>query len=493
MTQGSSATTPITSMRSGEHGSEDRGVRKAALRPEQSRFGRMFDLQPCSDRAPRPEQLGLPKGPMHAKAGRNDSKTLPAVLTYFGQFVDHDITLDLTSSLERQADLDALVNFRTPTLELDCLYGVGPSGSPHLYDRRPERKDKLLVGLTVDGLMEADLPRNAQGVALLGDPRNDENLIVAQLHVAMLKFHNAIVDHLDAIDDGIADDVSRFAKAQRLTRWHYHWLILKHFLPAIVGHDTVDDILKNGRKLYDPPRIPFIPIEFSAAAYRYGHSMVQPGYTINDTFGAVLFLDDSAGPAPTTGLSRDLRGGAIRAEERVNWKNFVDTGVLMSPGAVTRFSSKIDRRLAGPLLRLPPSIVPPGVPASERSLAFRNLQRAVVLGLPSGQDVAVAVKDKVPSVKILDDAQIWEGTGFKDVPAPLWYYLLAEAEHQYEGERLGDVGSRIVAEVLIGLLQLDELSFLVRRPTWQPVVPDRAQKVDFDFVDLFRIAGTDVA
>jgi len=472
------------------HGGDERGLLAAEVRPSHARFGRLFALPARPDVSPTPAELGLPGGPMDGGDQHQDSPTLPAVLTYFGQFVDHDITLDLTSSLERQIDPQAIDNFRTPALELDSLYGLGPSGSPHLYDARATHAGKLLLGRCVDSEAEVDLPRNAQGVALLGDPRNDENLIVAQLHVAMLKLHNAIVDQLPQLDDGV-DDESPFLKAQRLTRWHYQWLILRHYLPAIVGKAMVADVLRE-RKLYTPARVPFIPVEFSGAAYRFGHTMVQPGYAINDQFGGDLFPPDPGAPVePGAQLSRDLRGGPICFAERLNWKNFIDTGVPASPAAQTRFSARIDTKLAAPLLNLPTSIVPAGVPAEQRSLAVRNLTRALRLGLPSGQDVAFEVRKVVPTTRVLTEQEIWDGTSFEDAPAPLWYYILREAAVQHEGTQLGDVGGRIVAEVLIGLLELDPLSFLARRPSWIPVVHGRSDGADFTFVDLFRVAGVD--
>ena len=127
--------------------------------------------------------------------------------TYFGQFVDHDITLDLTSLGDKENDPLGIENFRTPSVDLDCIYGLGPDGSPHLYARNPGAGNKpgpkLLIGKNitvpfgnVTGDFRNDLPRSPEGFALIGDHRNDENLLVAQTHLAMLKFHNAVCDML---------------------------------------------------------------------------------------------------------------------------------------------------------------------------------------------------------------------------------------------------------------------------------------------------------
>jgi hypothetical protein len=477
------------------HGVGLRGIEAAAATDErEARFGRLFpELAARQNVAPLPEDLGLPGGVMDGGPTHVDSKTLFAVMTYFGQFLDHDITFDPTSSLERQQDADAVRNFRTPSLELDNVYGAGPAANPFLYDQ--SKPNKMLVGRASNDPAEVDLPRNSQGVALIGDPRNDENLIVAQLHLAFLKFHNVVVDQLTTIDDG-AQDASDFEKAQRLVRWHYQWLVLKEFLPAIVGEQTLAAVLNGGRKLYTPQN-PFIPVEFSVAAYRFGHSMVQPGYGINDGFGARLFPADSNVPPPSSGQPRsDLRGGPIRFQERVNWKNFVDTGAPKSPGAPTIRSSKIDTLLAPSLLNLPASVVPAAVPAPLRSLAVRNLQRGVALGLPSGQDVATAVALAVPDLRLLTDDELWgkdKTAAFKGSSAPLWYYILREAEVIADGEHLGPVGGRIVAEVLVGLLDLDPSSFRRQKPDWTPQVSGRRDPAAFTFSDFFRIAGTDVS
>jgi hypothetical protein len=477
------------------HGVGLRGIDTAAATDTtEARFGRLFPELPARGNvAPFPEDLGMPGGAMDGGTQHKDSSTLFAVLTYFGQFVDHDITFDPTSSLERQQDTGAIRNFRTPSLELDNIYGSGPVANPFLYDQT--RPNKFLLGRASNDPAEVDLPRNVQGVALIGDPRNDENLIVAQLHLAFLKFHNAVVDQLATIDDGIQDD-NAFEKAQRIVRWHYQWLVLHEFLPAIVGDDTLKAVLSDGRKLYTPQNA-FIPVEFSVAAYRFGHSMVQPGYGINDAFGAVLFPSSPDASQPGVGQARrDLRGGPLRFEERVNWKNFVDTGAPKSPGAPTIRSSKIDTLLSPSLLNLPTSVVPPSVPPPLRSLAVRNLKRGVALALPSGQDVANAVAHALPGTRVLTDDELWgkpSTHAFKGSAAPLWYYVLREAEFLADGEHLGPIGARITAEVLVGLLDLDPSSFRRRKPDWTPQVNGRENQMKFTFSDLFRLAGTDVS
>jgi hypothetical protein len=496
-------------LRSASHGAGTlRGLEAApAGNQREGRFGRMFpDLDPRGDVAPFPADLGRPGGPMDGGNEHVNSTSLFAIMTYFGQFIDHDITFDPTSSLECEQDPEAVRNFRTPMLELDSVYGGGPTTHPFLFDR--SRPDKMLLGGAANRPeAEVDLPRNRQGVAIIGDPRNDENLIVSQLHVAFLKFHNAIVEQLDQIpDDPQISDATPLAKAQRLVRWHYQWLIVHEFLPAIVGSDTVSEVMKHGCKLYTP-RYPFIPVEFSVAAYRFGHSMVQPGYAINDVFGAPLFPADRTVPPAGPGQPRrDLRGGPVRFEERVNWKNFLDTGAAPTPAPrATRFSSKIDTHLSSSLLQLPVSLfADPQVPQPP-SLAVRNLARGVALKLPSGQKVAEEVRKKCGDLLQLKEDELWgtaETAQFKGKPAPLWYYFLREAEVLSDGEKLGPIGGRIVAEVLLGLLQIDSrsggaqespaASYLVLDRDWTPQLKGCQKPGKFTFADFFRIAGCDV-
>ncbi|WHZ22404.1 MAG: Myeloperoxidase, thyroid peroxidase, cyclooxygenase catalytic domain [Nitrospira sp.] len=410
-----------------------------------------------------------------------DNPDLAAGMTFLGQFLDHDVTFDPTSSLERQQDPEAVMNFRTPALELDSVYGSGPGASPHLYDQSATgRGIKLLVeaipgsaAKSRGGVLRFDVPRNAQGTALLGDPRNDENLIVSQLQLAFLKFHNAVVDHVVATT-GLVNPHEVFAEAQRLVRWHYQWIVVHEFLPKTVGHPMVDSILTQGRKFYKWRHAPFIPVEFSVCAYRFGHSQVRPSYRANfgaapgQEFFALIFnnsLPDSPDP-------NDLRGGK-RADRRfIDWQTFFDFG----DGNV-RSNKKIDTRLSSVLFDLP------GFPSSEpQSLAQRNLLRHLTFGLPSGQNVAKAMR--VTPLPPSDLAEL-KPYGL-DTRTPLWFYLLKEADVREDGKRLGPVGGRIVAEVFIGLLEADHMSYLSQDPGWTPTLTTNGS---FTMTDLLTFAG----
>ncbi|HLL52052.1 MAG TPA: heme peroxidase family protein, partial [Myxococcaceae bacterium] len=347
-----------------------------------------------------------------------DNDTISAGFTFFGQFIDHDLTFDPTSSLERQNDPEAIENFRTPALELDNVYGGGPRISRHLYDLGDPAK--FLIE-TLDGPdSQSDLPRNSQRVALIADPRNDENVIVSQLHVAMLKFHNAVVDRLRG--QGVSSS-QLFEEAQRMVRWHYQWIIVNEFLPRIVGQDVVRQVINTpaAHRLYRFRNEPFIPVEFAVAAYRFGHSQVRQGYRMNFTgpgFAAPIF-NNSLPPGdedPT-----DLRGGKRARRRFVEWENFF----LVGDPARRQLSKLIDTRLSSALFGLPVGAPgqpgPTPSPTNPDSLAQRNLLRGLALGLPSGQAMAARVGVPALTPEQLEALRPL-GVGFERSTPP-WYYM----------------------------------------------------------------------
>jgi hypothetical protein len=212
-------------------------------------------------------RLGGRQGPcdggLFAEGG--DDASVAAGWPLFGQFVAHDITAD-RSLLLQHAEVDHLANFRTPRANLECLYGDGPVGNPFLYNRSDP--GKLLIGTNDQGA-PGDLPRNVQGVALIGDPRNDVHLFVSQLHLAMLRIHNLLVDRLR---EGGEPEAELFETARRATTWHYQWVIVNDFLPTVVGPDLLAELLAEGPRWYRPQGPTYILLEFADAAYRYGHS-----------------------------------------------------------------------------------------------------------------------------------------------------------------------------------------------------------------------------
>jgi hypothetical protein len=455
--------------------------------------------------------LGVPGGLMDPGASppappesNPDNPAITAGFTFLGQFLDHDLTFDPTSSLERQNDPESIENFRTPAFELDSLYASGKAATPHLYDKtaRPDgtgSRDKLLL----DKGAEFDLPRNSQNTAIIGDPRNDENVIVSQLHVAFIKFHNNVVDHVRANNPTLNPN-EVFPEAQKLVRWHYQWMILHEFLPLLVGEDIVEEVLdkhpaweykksqagkegkggniygggkenpKKGRIYYDWKDRPFIPVEFSVAAYRFGHSQIRPGYRLNKDVARPIFL---AATDPPTDNPQDLTGGRRDPQLVADWRNF-----FVIDGNKPLQGKKIDTKLSPPLFKLP--FTGPNLPTNPASLAERNLLRHLTFSLPSGQDVSRAM-----CIKPMDDGELDDLKQFKvgfEKSTPLWFYILKEAETRAKGEHLGPVGGRIVAEVFVGVLDGDRQSYLRANPFWEPTLG--AKKGEFGIADLLKFA-----
>ena len=404
-------------------------------------FGRMFPtLPPLKVSDAKLEALAnamIDQNP--GDAAGNNSK-IPAGFTYLGQFVDHDITLDLTSLGDKEKDPLGLENFRTPSLDLDCVYGLGPDGSPHLYARNPaagnKHGPKLLIGKNFnsgEGDFRNDLPRSPEGFALIGDHRNDENLLVAQTHLAFLKFHNAVCDSLSNSANPPPDI---FKEARQIVTWHYQWIVLHDWVERLTEPGTVAKILNNGRKFYRFKKFPYIPVEFSAAAYRLGHSMVRQRYAHNKVFPAAdfkLFFEFSGlsggiigdlAPTPPT-LPPNTAFPVLPSNWIIDWRRFYELG--SSGGAPVNLtpSRKIDPLLVKELHNLP---------GGGGNLAFRNLKRGVILGLPSGQAVAKHIKATplTPAEVASDSNGSTDGAVAKQqglhTATPLWYYVLKEAK-----------------------------------------------------------------
>jgi hypothetical protein len=439
--------------------------------------------------------------------GRPGAPTISAGYTYLGQFIDHDLTFDPASSLMKQNDPDALEDFRTPRFDLDNLYGRGPDDQPYLYQ---DDGIRMLLGRPLTGNADdpktRDVPRNSPGGtspkrALIGDPRNDENVIVAQLQATFLRFHNRVADVTNAAKP---DD---FQNVQRLVRWHYQWVVLNDFLPTIVEPNTLSAVLPHVAKqttvlddppqlrFYQPKKAPFMPVEFSVAAYRFGHSMVRPIYRLNQLIPRFPIFD-SSDPDPNASL---VGFREFPANWAIEWKLFFKMGDAPDFGPQRiQPAYKIDTSLVNPLGSLPPSVTSADFP----SLAERNLLRGLRMGLPSGQAVAKAI-----GVPVVPDEKLRVGKANEDDSktnpllveispafrnnAPLWYYLLAESQQVFVDNKtpiqLGPVGGRIVAEVFAGLMLGDQHSFLQQEPTWKPL-PQFVKNGKFGIAELIAQA-----
>jgi hypothetical protein len=542
-----------------QHGLDIRGLTAGANQGvPYGRFGTMFDLTPnikLSDAALVAIAEAMikkdPGAPITETESVDENATIPAGYTYFGQFVDHDITFDPTPLSAEQEDPDALVDFRTPALDLDNIYGRGPDDQPYMYDGV-----KLRVGRNPGNANAAvgtknDLFRILDNtVPILGDKRNDENKIVSQIHGALMAFHNKVVDSRTLMTwagADLNDPRQCFDAAVSIVRWHYQWVVVFDYLERICEPGMVMEVLNPG----GAPRIghyakldakyAYMPVEFSGAAFRFGHSMVRPSYALNRFVGTqpgpddpkdettprriptFTIVKDPAHPTPEEQLL-NLNGfpGTLPDQWGIDWGYFLD-GITANvalpkppkPGetvVVPQPSYRIDALLSDPLKILPEFQAVAGQQASAAlmNLAFRNLRRGQLLDLPSGEAVAcrLGIVPMPPEVvwgagsyKVADqgippelqsdfDKTIAARKGaFESITAmgyplaghtPLWYYILREAEHYgvtknpndpavaCGGQHLGPVGSRIVAETLIGMLHYDRSSFLHCMPAFRP-------------------------
>jgi len=505
------------------------------------------------------EAMVEPAGPDPAR-----DSTVPAVYTYWGQFIDHDITLN-TNGRDSTGDpgsgdvvlgdivdepfrvvppdlvVSSLHNGRHPALNLDSLYGSGPvlPGEPGHGTTRSEAAyaasdpAKLALGRVATtpipgfALVEPgtdpqrDLPRfSAAEVAELvgapeelpkaGDPkvpdaRNDENLVVGQFQVGMIRFHNAVVDWVRRHEPEHAGDRAVFDRAQQLVRHHYQWLVVNDYLRTLTAPGVLDQVLLGDRLLFTPPYPIAMPLEFATAAFRFGHSMVRGAYDFN-----VNFTGGGAGGVATLvqlfqftgggglGAPDGSRGEVLPSNWPIEWPRFVRKGDLQA----VRRARKIDPFLAAGLADLRNEGNDPGLAEGVRAmlkhLARRNLVRGYWLSLPTGEKVAEALGVAPLTTEELTAGAAPEvGQALAELGAtPLWYYVLKEAEVQGDGNFLGEVGSRILAETFVYLLRQDAGSYLRTGSHTSSEVWTPAAGVRFDdgrmvttLVDLQRFAG----
>jgi hypothetical protein len=480
------------------------GAHAQQMRPRrfvlrEDRFGRLFPELPPFARASAQltaalMEIGKPQGIMDPRDDLDgqppdanpDNPTHTAGTTFMGQFIDHDLTFDLTSRLGVPTEPTRSPNLRSPAFDLDSVYGGGPREDPELYlpregpGRRRGSEPGIKLRIESGGTFE-DLPREPNGTAIISDPRNDENVIVAGMHAAAIMFHNRAVDVVAAADRRDSPE-EVFRKAQRLTQWHYQWMVVHEFLPLFIGQATVDDILRRRRRSFNP-RFGFIPVEFQAAAYRFGHSMVRPSYPPNLAAGFLPIFDRAQDGVADP---EDLRGGFRAPRRFIDWQTFFDFGVDATGRNRIRNNKQIDTKLSTALFDLP-LFTFGGV--GPTSLPQRNLLRHVTWGVPSGQSVAKAM-----DLPVLAPGDLKELTPFGlnlDTSTPLFYYILKEAQVVAKGLTLGPVGGRIVGEVFVALLERDRDSYLSVNPRWRPTLPDRFGRLpqDFRMVDFLTFAG----
>jgi hypothetical protein len=460
-----------------------------------------------------------------------------ALMTYFGQFVDHDVTLDLqpqptqdfsfAKNTARSPLLDpdgnVVYDYESKKLNLSQIYGGGPSVSPQLYEA-----DNLhfTVPQNVNGVI--DLPRRADGSAIVVETRDDENQILSQLHAAMLLFHNAVVDTLK---------IKSFAKAQRTVIRYYQYAILHDYMPALFGQSVINDLLAGNHRVYDPgadATRPIMPIEFSVAAYRFGHSLVRNAYSINPVISPdnknarnTLFagVGGALGPAGPGGVPLtpvgDLHGGyPLTLDHQIDWRNFSENlfdptvpgaslQVLKQPGGAdglhcigqSMFGQPAGAGSAGTGAGLPIGALLGDVqPSGSTSIQYRDFVRGFFYQMPSGQDVAAAYGlTPIPPAAAIPSSIPGFATG-----TPLFLYVLYEAflnnqasamtddfdntgtDGDYQQAQLGPVGARICVDVLLRLLMLDDNGV---PGSWTPEPPVAPAAGQFGVSDLLTFAG----
>jgi hypothetical protein len=449
-------------------------------------------------------------GAAMARAGGGTGQ-IPAGFTYLGQFIDHDLTFDKTDvMLGTNVTPAQLLQARSPSLDLDSLYGAGPldPGSAKFYEADGlHLKTGKSVGPAKNGF---DLPRGAGNTvakkrqAIIPDPRNDENLAVAQTHLAMIRFHNRVVD----TQLGGVPAAQKFEKAREIVTKHYQWMIRTDYLTRICKAAVVNNVFNSGRKVFEvsatPTDVPTMPIEFSIAGFRLGHSMVRANYNWNRNF------DFGTGTLPLL-FTFSATGGDLGGDTRLasiwiaDFRRLYDFGEANKPNLTVpanKFNKamRIDTRIVDPLQHLPPQVV--GLPDSagfndvRRNLAFRNLTRARMVKLATGQQMANFMKSKGVNLTKLTRAQIRDGNNGADLGnltqaqreavlknTPLWFYVLRESE--LNGGRLAGVGARIVAETFHRAMEGSTYS-IVRDTAFHPSLGPNSNT--FRMVDLLFFA-----
>ena len=487
---------------------------------ERSQFyGRMFPPTE-TPMDPKKEEDLITLGKAMRDSALHSRNTTPAGMTYFGQFIDHDLTQDTTALGERDVEPHAVRNYRTPRLDLELIYGQGPAFSPDLYE---EDGVRLKIGETApssDGRFPGgtlrDIARKDDHTPLHADPddpRNLENLIVMQIHVLFMKFHNAAVDQCrETAFNTLPLSDKTFERAQQLVRWHYQYLVRRVFLREVADHDIVKEVRNQGGKIIWHEEGLFIPAEFSMAAFRFGHSMVRAEYGVNAHHPNVSLAGLMAQGDPPERLREDWL---------FEWGRLFDDVDLLKSGP-TIPSGTINTSIVEPLHHLPEYTKRQFSNKSEepqpRQLPSRTLLRGARAFLPTGQEVAanlvrlhlLAPRDVLADARLTDptpdDTNDESGKVLASIEGmkertPLYYYLLKEAEVLgHKNHTLGPIGSRIVAEVIERVLREDSGSYVRTNglgSDWAPPTVWRFRDEGglhpiISFRDLVKLVGDDL-
>ncbi|GAC1442653.1 MAG: heme peroxidase family protein [Vulcanimicrobiaceae bacterium] len=420
-----------------------------------------------------------------------DNTAMPAGYTYFSQFVDHDLTGQNQNALITRPGF----NKRTAVLDLDSIYGTETVDSLvgdflSAVDPKMEKiyeNDRVRFRLETTASGDDDLPRKVvgskRGEPIVPDGRNDENLIVSQIDLAFLKYHNAVADIL--ADDGFVGK-ALFSATYRTVVQHYQWIVYNDFLPRLVagkdiakGRAFIDTVRRSHDRKYTKADVSRgMPAEFSVAAYRMGHSMVRFNYKLDQDPERQIFNDADT--------EADLHGHReYPANAIIKWNNFFDfkNDAPMPddpPFDVPQFSMLLDTGLSRGLSMLPSfsfqDPAKPSPPPIEHILAYRNLVKGRIFQLPTGQAVAAYYDLPPKNVEVLNQTALAnpsdKNSDFKygsvnpelttkfGSKTPLWYYILKEAQDPTgpKGEHLGPLGARIVTECFIAFIAASPMS-----------------------------------
>lgn len=385
----------------------------------------------------------------------------PAGMTFFGQFVDHDVTLDATSALGSRISPASILNVRTPALDLDCVYGAGPEASPHLYGTG-DTANFLLYG---NAKNPHDLARTVgHGTAMIGDPRNDENKIISQIQANFVALHNILMArcladpdfhaeirgcaHMGMSEDdwsmNVPDRAMVFEEVRRFIRMHYQWVVWNELLPGFVDQACLDEA--RNKDLFGADA-PIMPVEFSGAAYRFGHATAQADYRLRDSDAAQASM-------------MDILGFGQR-DDVVEMAHFFDID-----GKAAQRARPVGTTLGKPLTALPfihekvhlRDIDHELTLAQSQNLPLRNMLRdRYTYQLTNGEKMRDWMRSELhlnaPDVEIHPHLK---KNGI--TKTPLWLYCLQEAE-QCGGGKLTGVGGAIVASVFARLLRLDGTTY----------------------------------
>ena len=509
-------------------------------------------------------QLGAGASPFVDDNKSVDPAQQPAGYTFFGQFIDHDVTrtqtaLSALNELNRRAQGDAAVraklaaagitpdqlkqaiaNAATPTsalsvnsgkLDLDSVYGIADFAaltgitapwfeqSNGAYTGRfAQRHIRAPASLAaaIDGF---DYQRTPEGTAEVPDPRNSENKLISQIQNLFGLAHNDCMDHaFGTVSAPRQQQIgAAFDACHKKVLWTYETIVATDFLPRFSAEAVLNRVAPGALHAYQRGTSPtsqlprwdgvrtflysckpglgedaaiHIPHEFTVAAFRLGHTLVRDSYVLHDPVvdangnlltGQPRPIFASANDPETIGLVGD---NPVQPGDVIDWSRFYDVYGVDQKDESAQPGRPVDTLISDKLFSLPIAAIPPGPDANgkdtstERNLPRRNLMRASEptalitgsVGLATGEEMEAYAQQRIPGLhdstkevrKVLADRL--QSAGFDPNllarRTPLWLFILAEAESTQASQRLGELGSHIIDEFLLGSLHCDQASVL---------------------------------